>query len=72
MEIKLNVKNMENVGDWTIDKQKKAEEVFIALIQTGGLTGVKGGQTIIHWDGDGNFMGINLNYWPWRKRRKEG
>ena len=69
MEIKLNIKNIENMGDWNDYQQKKIEEIFSALIQTGGLTGVKGGQTIIHFDGEGNFMGINLNYWPYRRRK---
>lgn len=69
MEIKLNIKNIENIGDWNDYQQKKIEEIFSALIQTGGLTGVKGGQTIIHFDGEGNFMGINLNYWPYRRRK---
>lgn len=45
-------------------------EIMEALIRTGGLTGVKNGSTTIHFDSEGNFMGINLNYWPFRKRKK--
>ena len=44
-------------------------EILEALIKSGGLTGVKGGQTIIHFDAIGNFMGVQLSYWPWRRRK---
>lgn len=48
----------------------KATEIFIALIKSGGLWGVRGGKTIIHFDGDGLFQGIELDYWPWRRRKE--
>ena len=65
MKLELNIKNTENMkGDL-----KKYEEIITALISSGGLDGVKGGQTIIHFDGDSQFMGIQLSYWPWRKRK---
>lgn len=46
------------------------QEIFTALIASGGLRGVKGGQTILHFDRDGIFMGVQLSYWPWRRRKK--
>ena len=48
----------------------RVQEIFLALIKVGGLTGVRGGKTIIHFDGDGNFQGISLDYMPFRKRKK--
>lgn len=68
-KIEIIIKNTDNIGRLEEKDLLRIQEVFEALIQTGGLTGVKGGQTIIHWDGEGNFMGINLNYWPYRKRK---
>lgn len=65
----IQIKNIENIGDWTEEKQRKIEEIVIALISSGGLTGVKGGKTIIHFDGDGIFQGIELDYWPFRRRK---
>lgn len=56
----------ENARVEDIDKYK---EIFSALIKSGGLSGVKNGKTIIHFNGNGNFQGISLNYWPWRKRK---
>jgi len=43
-------------------------EIFRALLQSGGLSGVKGGKTIIHFDPKGIMQGIELDYWPWRRR----
>ena len=49
---------------------ERYQEILIALIQSGGLTGVKGGQTIIHFDANAEFMGVQLSYWPFRRRKK--
>lgn len=48
----------------------KYYEILSALIKSGGMTGVKGGQTILHFDQDGNFVGVQLSYWPWKKQKK--
>lgn len=66
MELKLTIKNTENMHG---DRVKVYEEIVSALISSGGLDGVKGGQTIIHFDQDANFMGVQLSYWPWRRRK---
>lgn len=68
-EIKLTIRNNENVGNLTPDQVSKITEILTALVTSGGLTGVKGGKTVIHFDGDSNFMGIELDYWPFRKRK---
>lgn len=70
MEIKLQIKNTENLGELTQEKKQQIEEIISALISCGGLTGVKGGKTLIHFDGDGNFQAISFDYITWRKRRK--
>lgn len=66
MQITLNIKNLENVPNLEVARY---EEIVHALIQSGGFTGVKGGKTVIHFDGEGNFMGVQLDYWPWRRRK---
>ena len=65
MIIELNIKNLENIP--TLDKTKVVE-IVEALIVSGGLTGVKGGQTIIHFDHQGAFKSVQLSYYPWVKR----
>ena len=68
MRLLLEIKNDENIigiGDY---EKRQIEEIVTALIQTGGMTGVKGGQTIIHFDALGVFQGVQLDYWPYRRR----
>ena len=68
MKILLELKNLENIGYVSDTDKAHFAEIFEALIVSGGLTGVKGGSTNIHFDSQGLFKGINLNYWPYRKR----
>lgn len=69
MNITLHIGNTENVGILTDDQIGAIEEIVAALVTSGGLTGVRGGKTILHFDGDGVFQGVQLDYFPWRKRR---
>lgn len=58
-----------DLNGYTKEEIDKFKEIFKALISSGGLQGVKGGQTILHFDNEGHFMGVQLSYWPWRKRK---
>jgi len=69
MKIELVVKNTENLGPITEQDIRNFEEIFSALVSSGGLTGVKGGKTIIHFDAEGLFQKIQLDYYPWNRRR---
>ena len=54
-----------------VDSVYQADEiakVFKLLVDKGAMSGVKGGQSIIHWDGDGKFKGISFDYWVYRER----
>lgn len=55
--------------NWHPDDLRHFEKIFIALVQSGGLSGVKGGKTIIHFDDKGDFRGIQLDYWPYRTQK---
>ena len=68
MKIELNIKNTENFNNLSTKQLEEINEIFSALIVSGGLTGVKGGQTILHFDGDGLFQKIELKYFPWNRR----
>lgn len=67
IELHINTENTGYLGQHDIEK---FQEIISALIRSGGLTGVKGGQTIIHFDAEGMFQGIQLDYWPFRRRKK--
>jgi hypothetical protein len=62
-EIKLQI---DNLG---VEELAKYQEILFALISCGGLSGVKNGRTVIHFDQDGVFKGIQLDYWPWSRRK---
>lgn len=68
MEIKLNIKNTENLSSMTAGDLDEMKQILEALVSTGGLTGVKGGQTIIHFDAFGVFQKIELKYFPWVRK----
>ena len=71
MEIKLNIKNTENLSNLSASDLHEVHEILEALVTSGGLTGVKGGQTIIHFDADGIFQKVELKYFPWVRRSKK-
>ena len=56
---------LKDTDEWEISK---IEEIFRVLIEKGALTGVKNGRTIIQFDSEGTFMGVELDYWPWKRR----
>lgn len=68
MKITLEIKNAENMN-FTPERVRVYEEIITAIVSSGGLDGVKGGQTIIHFDANGTFMGVQLSYWPWKRRK---
>jgi len=53
-----------------VDEQARLKyvEILNALLTVGALSGVKNGSAIVHFDEHGTFRGIELHYWPWRKR----
>lgn len=69
MEIKLNIQNTENLANLSKSDIYQIETIVNALVASGGCTGVKGGQAIIHFDADGLFQKVQLNYFPWVRRK---
>ena len=67
-KIDISIRNSENVGILAPEQILRLQEIILVLITSGGLTGVKGGKTILHFDAKGDFQGVELDYWPWRKR----
>lgn len=71
MTITLNIDNLENVGHIDEQTKEKFEVIFTELIKVGALTGVRGGKTVIHFDADGVFQAIQLDYMPYSRRRSQ-
>lgn len=53
----------------TSEQIARYQEIISVLISKGALDGVKGGQSILHFNADGIFQGVELDYWPWRRRK---
>ncbi len=68
MSTKIITLNVEGADKTELERY---QEILLALIHSGGMTGVKGGQTILHFDQDGNFVGVQLSYWPWKKKKTQ-
>jgi hypothetical protein len=69
MNITIKLPDNENVRNLDADSLVRCQEIFVALISSGGLTGVKGGKTVIHFDNEGLFQKIQLDYYPWQRRK---
>ena len=69
-EIIIKLTNTENTGELNQEQLQNIQKILLALITSGGLTGVKGGKTIIHFDEKGNFRGVQLDYWPYVVKKK--
>lgn len=59
------------LGDVSKEEAEQIDEIFNALVKCGGLTKVKAGRTIIHFNYKGTFKSIGLDYKPWIKREKQ-
>ena len=69
-EITIKITNNENIGILNKEQVENIRQIILALIVSGGLTGVKGGKTILHFDEKGTFRGVQLDYWPYMVRKK--
>lgn len=65
-EVTIEIK----IKGYTKEETDNFREIFHALLTSGGLSGVKNGKTVIHFDAEGVFQGVQLDYWPWRRRKE--
>ena len=63
------VVEIETKNTYDAEEVLKINEIFKALIDTGGLIGMKNGSTQIHFNDKGEFMRIKLEYFPWRRKK---
>ncbi len=59
-----------NVAEASQEQIARYKEIFEVLIDKGALDGVRGGNAIIHFDSNCIFQGVELVYWPWRRRKQ--
>lgn len=62
---------IEGDNQWELgERLAKYEKIFKLLINKGALDGIRGGSANLHFDGEANFAGLELNYWPYREKKK--
>jgi len=59
---------IETEETFTSEEIAKINDIFHALVATGGLLGMKNGSTSIHFDKHGDFQAVRLDYMAWRKK----
>ena len=68
MEIRIQIENTENIEGLSQSDMRQIHEVVKALISTGSLTGIRGGQASILFDHMGVFQKIEHKYYPYVRR----
>ena len=68
MKLELNIQNTENIEDLSQSDIRDIEEIVTAAVEKGAFTRVRGGKTIIHFDGQGVFQKIETSYGVWTRR----
>ena len=64
--IELNIER-----ELTAAEIQKYQEIFITLISSGAVN-LKNGKAMLHFDADGTFQGVQLDYWAFRRRKEQG
>ena len=57
---------LETEETFTKQEVDKINNIFAALLTTGGLLGMRNGSTSIHFDKNGDFQAVRLDYMAWR------
>ena len=62
MKIELDI-------DQSLTKEEimKYQQIFVALIGSGALN-LKRGRATLHFDGEGQFQGVELDYWAFKRK----
>lgn len=58
-----------DINGYTPEEVQEFRTIFHALLTSGAISGVKNGRSILHFDPEGKFQGVELSYWPWRRRK---
>ncbi len=64
MKIDLKIEGVEQ------EQISKYKEILEVLISKGALDGVRAGSAILHFDHNCIFQGVELTYFPWRRKYK--
>ena len=58
-----------DIPDKDVSYTIKYQEIIASLIGSGALD-LKNGKAVLHFDSEGIFQGVQIDYWAFRRRRK--
>ena len=59
-----------NIEGTTKEEVTKYQEILSVLISSGALR-LRNGKAVLHFDSDGTFQGVQLDYWAFKRRKEE-
>jgi hypothetical protein len=57
-----------NIPDIDLKETARYQEILVSLISSGALN-LKNGKATLHFDRDGIYQGVQLDYWAWKRRK---
>lgn len=57
-----------NIPDIDVKETLRYQEILVALISSGALN-LKNGKAVLHFDSEGIFQGVQLDYWAFKRRK---
>lgn len=58
-----------NIEGVTKEETLRYQEIIAILISSGALR-LKNGSSVLHFDSEGVFQGVQLDYWAFRRRKE--
>lgn len=57
-----------NIPDIDIKETARYQEILVALVSSGALN-LKNGKAVLHFDSDGVFQGVQLDFWAFKRKK---
>jgi hypothetical protein len=62
MDIQLHIPEVD------IKDTARYQEILVSLISSGALN-LKNGKATLHFDSEGTYQGVQLDYWAWKRKK---
>ena len=58
-----------DIPDKDSSESARYQEIIVSLIGCGALD-LKNGKAVLHFDHEGTYQGVQLDYWAFKRRKK--
>lgn len=56
------------IHDVSAEETARYQEILVSLISSGALN-LRNGKAILHFDSEGIYQGVELDYWAWKRKK---